>query len=83
MAAVNIPRPKRVIAVWLLLATGMLFPAGDARALARTIMDLLDHPDQWPRLKANGRHFVESERTWKVSVSNYIPVYQGLRGASA
>ena len=63
--------------------TGLLFPAGDAHALARTVMTLLDHPDQWPRLKANGRKFVETERTWKTSVSKYIPVYQGLRGASA
>ncbi len=59
--------------------TGLLFPAGDAHALARTVMNLLDHPDQWPRLKANGRKFVESERTWKTSVANYIPVYRGLR----
>lgn len=59
--------------------TGLLFPAGDAHALATTVMSLLDHPDQWPRLKANGRRFVETERTWKKSVSNYIPVYQGLR----
>ncbi len=62
--------------------TGMLFPAGDAHALASAVMNLLDHPEQWPRLKENGRHFVESERTWKASVSNYIPLYQGLRGAS-
>jgi PEP-CTERM/exosortase A-associated glycosyltransferase len=63
--------------------TGLLFLAGDAHALARTVMNLLEHPEQWPQLKANGRQFVETERNWKTSVSKYIPVYQGLRGASA
>jgi PEP-CTERM/exosortase A-associated glycosyltransferase len=55
--------------------TGLLFPAGDAKALGRTVMSLLDHPDQWPKLKANGRHFVETERNWKVSVARYEQVY--------
>jgi PEP-CTERM/exosortase A-associated glycosyltransferase len=63
--------------------TGLLFPAGDARALARTVVNLLDHADQWPRLKANGRHYVETERTWKASVSNYTPLYNGLLDGSA
>ncbi|MGA7181636.1 MAG: TIGR04063 family PEP-CTERM/XrtA system glycosyltransferase [Thiobacillaceae bacterium] len=56
--------------------TGLLFPAGDAKALGGTVMSLLDHPDQWPRLKANGRHFVETERNWKVSVAWYEKVYE-------
>jgi phosphatidyl-myo-inositol dimannoside synthase len=55
--------------------TGLLFPAGDAKALGRTVMSLLDHPDQWPSLKAKGRHFVETERNWKVSVARYAQVY--------
>jgi PEP-CTERM/exosortase A-associated glycosyltransferase len=55
--------------------TGLLFPAGDAKALGRTVMSLLDHPDQWPKLKANGRHFVETKRNWKVSVARYEQVY--------
>jgi PEP-CTERM/exosortase A-associated glycosyltransferase len=56
--------------------TGLLFPAGDAMALARTVISLFDQPDQWPRLKANGRHFVETERNWKASVARYERVYE-------
>lgn len=55
--------------------TGLLFPAGDAKALGRTVTSLLDGPEQWPRLKANGRHFVETERNWKTSVARYEQVY--------
>ncbi|MGO9444955.1 MAG: TIGR04063 family PEP-CTERM/XrtA system glycosyltransferase [Thiobacillaceae bacterium] len=55
--------------------TGILFPAGDAMALSQTVVSLLNHPDQWPRLRANGRHFVETERNWKVSVARYEQVY--------
>lgn len=59
--------------------TGLLFPAGDAETLGRTVMSLLDHSDQWPRLKANGRHFVETERNWKVSVARYEQVYDDAK----
>jgi glycogen(starch) synthase len=62
--------------------TGLLFPAGDAKALGRTVMSLLDHPDQWPRLKANGRHFVETERNWKVSVARYEQVYEYAKSSN-
>ncbi len=59
--------------------TGLLFAAGDAGALARSVMVLLDHPQQWPRLKANGRRFVETERNWKNSVARYQQVYEYAR----
>jgi len=66
--------------------TGLLFDAGDANALARTVLTLLDHSVQWPRLKANGRCFVETERNWKTSVTRYQDVYgrllDGQRGAA-
>jgi len=55
--------------------TGFLFPAGDAAALARTIARVLDNRADWPRLRAAGRHFVESERTWARSVARYADVY--------
>ncbi len=55
--------------------TGFLFPAGDAAALARTIARVLDNRAAWPRLRAAGRHFVESERTWARSVARYADVY--------
>lgn len=58
--------------------TGILFKADDAAALAKALLDLLNDPSSWPALRANGRHFVESVRNWRNSVSNYKPVYESL-----
>jgi PEP-CTERM/exosortase A-associated glycosyltransferase len=58
--------------------TGILFQAGSADALARSLLDLLNNPELWPRLKANGRNFVENVRNWKNSVSNYVEPYERL-----
>ncbi|NML60343.1 glycosyltransferase, exosortase A system-associated [Massilia sp. RP-1-19] len=58
--------------------TGVLFEAGDAAALARTVLALLDAPHSWPMLRARGRSFVERERTWAGSVARYRAVYGGL-----
>lgn len=58
--------------------TGILFKAGDREALAGAISDLLDAPDIWPRLRANGRAFVERERNWRNSVANYVEPYRRL-----
>jgi PEP-CTERM/exosortase A-associated glycosyltransferase len=55
--------------------TGFLFPAGDAAALARTIERVLASRDDWARVRAAGRRFVESERTWTRSVARYADVY--------
>jgi glycosyltransferase involved in cell wall biosynthesis len=51
--------------------TGILFKAGDAEALATTLSDLLREPARWPALKAAARRYVETERTWKMSVARY------------
>ena len=58
--------------------TGVLFKAGNAQALAAAVLDLLDNPKDWQRLKSNGRRFVETERNWKVSVACYQDVYGRL-----
>lgn len=58
--------------------TGVLFRAGDAADLAGKAQNLLASPDQWPRLRAAGRTFVETERNWTRSVSNYNSVYASL-----
>lgn len=55
--------------------TGMLFRAGDPTALASAVKDLLGQPDQWQRMRDNGRAFVEQERTWTASVARYQTVY--------
>jgi len=56
--------------------TGFLFKAGDSGALARGIESLLAQRDQWPRIRAQARRFVEVERTWAASVARYDEVYR-------
>ena len=58
--------------------TGVLFKAGDAGALADSMVDLLGHPERWPALKKAGREFVENVRNWRNSVAAYAPVYERL-----
>jgi PEP-CTERM/exosortase A-associated glycosyltransferase len=58
--------------------TGYLFAAGDAQALASAIERALANRNDWTRLTLRARRFVESERTWKSSVSRYAPVYAQL-----
>jgi len=67
--------------------TGVLFKAGHAEALANATLDLLNKPESWEGLRLRGRAFVENERNWRASVSNYPAVYErllaGARAASA
>jgi PEP-CTERM/exosortase A-associated glycosyltransferase len=58
--------------------TGVLFQAGDASSLARSITDLLSQRERWPALCQAGRSFVEAERNWAASVSNYRTPYASL-----
>lgn len=58
--------------------TGMLFKAGDPRALAAAVLDLLGRETLWATLRQKGRAFVESERNWANSVSRYPAVYERL-----
>jgi hypothetical protein len=61
--------------------TGVLFPAGDAGALADAIEAVLARRDDWPRFRDRARRFVETERTWARSVGRYRSVYGALAGA--
>jgi PEP-CTERM/exosortase A-associated glycosyltransferase len=58
--------------------TGVLFRASDAQALADKVSALLADPARWPQLRAQGRAFVETERTWAASVARYKQVYGAL-----
>jgi PEP-CTERM/exosortase A-associated glycosyltransferase len=60
--------------------TGVLFKADDAESLAKHVGDLLAAQDQWPALRVNGRHFVETERNWPISVARYKSIYARLTG---
>jgi PEP-CTERM/exosortase A-associated glycosyltransferase len=58
--------------------TGVLFTAGDAAALSRKVLALLEAPEQWPLLREQGRRFVEEQRSWAASVNRYRKVYGNL-----
>ena len=61
--------------------TGFLCPAGDAKALAAALTDVLAREAEWPRIRQQARRFVEQERTWSNSVARYAEVYrQALSG---
>ena len=60
--------------------TGLLFRAGDPLALAQKTLALLGAPERWAALRAQGRSFVENERSWKASVARYKNVYRGVTG---
>lgn len=63
--------------------TGMLFQAGDSHALAESVWRLLDARDQWDRIRANGRRFVDTERNWPNSVARYRQVYKDAQTRAA
>ena len=63
--------------------TGMLFRAGDADDLARSVLCLLAMQDRWPQLREAGRRYVETERNWTNSVARYRDVYGRLTGRAA
>ncbi|MEJ6008007.1 TIGR04063 family PEP-CTERM/XrtA system glycosyltransferase [Paucibacter sp. AS339] len=55
--------------------TGMLFKAGSVIALGETVLRLLANSVLWPKLRLQGREFVEVERNWRKSVSRYPEAY--------
>jgi len=55
--------------------TGFLFAPGSAEALAGKALDVLARRDTWASVRAQGRHFVETERSWPSSAARYKAVY--------
>lgn len=58
--------------------TGVLFQAGSSQALASALNKVLASRGDWPRYRQRARRFVETERTWAISVANYRSVYGRL-----
>ena len=64
-------------------AEALLLPGvGHYAALVRALDELLARRDDWPRVRAQARRFVEVERTWAVSIARYREVYAGALAAS-
>src|SRR5207244_2303383 len=51
--------------------TGFLFPAGSAPALAEALRRVFAARGDWDVMRAAGRRFVETERTWARSTARY------------
>jgi glycosyltransferase involved in cell wall biosynthesis len=62
-------------------STGRVVPAGDERALAAVLGELVDDPGQRQRLGHAGAAWVRSERTWVANGSRYRSLYESLGAA--
>ncbi len=60
--------------------TGTLFPPDDPDSLAKSLAKLLGSRETWPKLRENGRKFIEDNRNWSSNISRYDPVYHKLSG---
>lgn len=58
--------------------TGILFEAGNPKALAKVIDDLINNKKSWETIHDAGREYVENIRNWKNSVENYEIIYQRI-----
>jgi len=57
---------------------GVLFKANDENSLSNSILVLLENKKNWDNMRLAGRKYVEQERNWANSVSNYQRVYPKL-----
>jgi PEP-CTERM/exosortase A-associated glycosyltransferase len=62
--------------------TGLLFPAGNASALASSIERLMTNKELRQALAKKGRDWVRKERNWDKTVTVYESVYQKLLAAN-
>ena len=58
--------------------TGFLFRTGDVKSLVDVVSRIAGEKERWGSMRSAGRRFVEEERTWTKSISNYIPIYTTL-----
>ncbi|MFC3053191.1 TIGR04063 family PEP-CTERM/XrtA system glycosyltransferase [Kordiimonas pumila] len=54
---------------------GKLFEADNSESLVNVCNSLIENRDTWPAIITAGRSYVETERNWQKSVSNYVSVY--------
>jgi glycosyltransferase involved in cell wall biosynthesis len=57
---------------------GLIFPFGNAQALAETIIRLLDDPELRARLAGEGRKRVGRKFDWEVIAGKYAEIYKKL-----
>ena len=60
-------------------ARGLVFPAGDAAALATALERLIDDPELGRRIGAAGRDWVARERSWAANGPRFRAVYDQVR----
>ncbi len=60
--------------------TGLLFPADDAKALARALDAAITRRAHWPTMGHTARNFVERERSWDRSAEGYLTAYSHALG---
>ena len=60
--------------------TGVLFPAGDAVALSKSILLLLHDKKKRDRLEKAGLNYVTKNKTWRETTSVYKKIYSKLPG---
>jgi glycosyltransferase involved in cell wall biosynthesis len=58
--------------------TGVLFPAGDADALAAELEGLLADSTRRKTLEMQGLQWVRENKTWEQTTSVYRKIYEGL-----
>lgn len=58
--------------------TGVLFHSNDVNSLVESVCALLNAPEQWGRLRQNGRAYVDTKRNWPCSVDRYKNVYNSV-----
>lgn len=61
--------------------TGLLFPAGDVDALARTLRQAIVDRDRWAAMGERARRHVTTTRDWPEIVARYRSVYEQARDA--
>lgn len=57
---------------------GYLFKSASVEALVDAVLKIFGTSESWDQVRQLGREYVEKERNWSNSVSNYQAVYEGL-----